>query len=175
MTELECCVLGTVWQTGEATAYEIARPFAESASSYWSGSAGAIYPLVKRLEEKRLLRGRTVEWNARKKRVFSLTKAGEAALREWLTPPFPPSAGAASFDPIRTRVFFLDALSPELRRLFATDAERVVREQLGELEERYQREVAEGRTLEALATRGGLHELRARLRWLREVRKEFAP
>jgi DNA-binding PadR family transcriptional regulator len=174
MTELESCVLGIVWQLGPITAYEIARPFAESPSAYWSGSAGAIYPLVKRLERQKLIAGETAKWNSRKKRLFRLTAAGLSALREWLAPPFPESAGAASFDPIRTRLVFLDALPPHERARFVDDAERVVREQLRVLEERHRIEEAEEKTLDALATRGGIHELRARLRWLGEVRARLA-
>jgi len=174
VTELEFCVLGIVWQAGPATAYEIAKPFVESPSSYWSGSAGSIYPLVRRLEEKGLITGKTVEWNSREKRVFTLTKAGEAELRGWLSPPFPSTAGAPSYDPIRTRLTFVEALPRNARARFIEDAERVVREQLVSLQELYDRRTGEGNKVEALETRGAVHELRARLRWLREVRKEFA-
>jgi DNA-binding PadR family transcriptional regulator len=175
VTELEYCVLGIVWEGGPLTAYEVAKPFAESPSSYWSGSAGAIYPLVRRLEEKGLLRGKSAQWNSRKKRVLTITEQGLGALREWLAPPFSPSAGAASFDPIRTRVVFINALPPKARARFFEDAERVVREQLTGLEELYttQRE-AGTMQLDALSTLGGMHELRARLVWLAEVRRELS-
>ena len=173
MTELESCVLGVVWQGGPLTAYEIAKPFAASASSYWSGSAGAIYPLVKRLEEKGFVRGESAQWNSRKKRTFTITATGLSALREWLAPPFGSQVGAPAFDPIRTRIAFLGALPPRSRGRFLDDAERVVREQLVELEKVHAREQELGATFDALATRGAMHELQARLRWLVEVRREL--
>jgi len=175
VTELEYCVLGIVWEGGPLTAYEVAKPFAESPSSYWSGSAGAIYPLVRRLEEKGFLRGKSAQWNSRRKRVLTITEQGLAALREWLAPPFPPSAGAASFDPIRTRVVFINALPAKARARFFDDAERVVREQLTGLEELYAAQRETGTmALDALSTLGGMHELRARLAWLSEVRRELS-
>ncbi len=173
MTELEHCVLGVVWQQGPLTAYEIAKPFAESPSSYWSGSAGAIYPLVRRLEQKGLLQGENAQWNSRSKRTFTVTPQGLAALREWLAPPFPEAAGAASFDPVRTRVGFIQALPSRGHRKFVDDAERVVREQLARLESIHAAEKADARPLDALVTSGAIHELRARLTWLAEVREEL--
>lgn len=173
MTELECCVLGVVWQQGPLTAYEIAKPFAESQSSYWSGSAGAIYPLVKRLEEKGLVRGDVEQWNARKKRTFTITEEGLASLRQWLSPPFPDSAGAASFDPIRTRLGFLQALPARSRKRFLDDAERVIGEQLTILERFEQSERERGETLSALTAVGAVYELQARLKWLALVRQEL--
>jgi DNA-binding PadR family transcriptional regulator len=173
MTELESCVLGVVWQEGPLTAYEIAKPFAESQSSYWSGSAGAIYPLVKRLEEKGLVRGDVTQWNSRKKRTFTITDEGLAELRTWLSPPFPDSAGAASFDPIRTRLSFLEALPKRTRRRFLDDAERVIREQLAILEEFEAAERDRGAHLSAITAVGAVFELQARLEWLAVVREEL--
>ncbi|MGZ5443351.1 MAG: PadR family transcriptional regulator [Thermoanaerobaculia bacterium] len=173
MTELESCVLAIVWREGPLTAYEIAKPFATSPSSYWSGSAGAIYPLVKRLEAKGLIRGELTAWNSRRKRTFTITPAGLELLHEWLSPPFESGAGAASFDPIRTRIVFLGALAPRMRRRFLEDAERVVHERLAELEALYEVERGEGKALDALGTRGAIYELRARLQWLAEARQEL--
>ena len=47
-TELEAAVLGVVWQDGPCTPYAIRQHFLESPAPRWSGSAGAIYPLVRR-------------------------------------------------------------------------------------------------------------------------------
>lgn len=173
MTELECCVLGIVWREGPLTAYEIAKPFAESQSSYWSGSAGAIYPLVTRLEKKGLLAGEIATWNSRRKRVFTITPEGLRELRAWLAPPFGDDVGAASFDPIRTRLSFIEALPARQRAKFFDDAERVIREQMLILDDHMKSEREREDRLSVLTALGAIHELRARLTWLSIVRKEL--
>jgi DNA-binding PadR family transcriptional regulator len=49
LTDLEGAVLADVATRGTATSYAVAQTFSQSPSEYWSGSAGAVYPLVKRL------------------------------------------------------------------------------------------------------------------------------
>lgn len=169
-TELECCVLGIVWERGPVTAHAIRTELLASRSSFWSGSAGAIYPLVARLEKRGLLRTEARPWGDRVKRELTLTPAGLAALRAWLAP-LPGWAGAVTFDPIRTRLFFLGALPAESWSAFLDDAEAKVRAEKAAL----QAELAKlsGR-FERLAAGGALRELEARLGWLGEVRRELA-
>src|SRR5471030_2616795 len=98
LTELEQCVLGVIWRDGPMTAYEIAALFARSLSPYWSGSAGAIYPVVARLRKRGLAGGKRQSWNDSQKTVLKATKKGVTALRKWLTPPLPAGAGAPTHD-----------------------------------------------------------------------------
>src|SRR6476620_1047814 len=100
LTELEQCVLGVIWRDGPVTAYEIAALFSRSLSPYWSGSAGAIYPVVQRLRKRGFVRGVRRAWNGTQKTGLSVTEGGLATLREWLTPPIPLAAAAPSYDPI---------------------------------------------------------------------------
>ena len=55
LSELEGGVLGLVTEAPGSTAHSIREQFRQSRSSHWSGSAGAIYPLVKKLHEQGLL------------------------------------------------------------------------------------------------------------------------
>jgi DNA-binding PadR family transcriptional regulator len=173
LTELEHCVLGVIWRDGPLTAYEVAMDFAASLSPYWSGSAGAIYPLVKRLEGRGLIRARSRAWNGARKSLLQLTRAGEAALRAWLTPPLPQEAGAPTYDPIRSRLHFIDALPPDQREAFLSDAVSVVNTQLRRSMQRRTESEAAGDHLEALGSLGVIYELRARLRWLADVRRRL--
>ena len=50
LSELEAVVLGLVWSDGPCTAYAVRRTVQASLSAQWSGSAGAVYPAVARLE-----------------------------------------------------------------------------------------------------------------------------
>lgn len=171
LTELEQCVIGVVWRDGPMTAYEVAAHFSASLSPYWSGSAGAIYPVVKRLQKRGLLRSVQRAWNGRRKSMLTTTRAGEASLRAWLRPPLPLEAGGTTFDPIRTRLFFIDVLPADQRLAFIEDAERAVNEQI-RLNEEHRR--AEEDPLEALGALGVIYELKARRQWLRAVRKHLA-
>jgi hypothetical protein len=46
LSELEAAVLGLVWSDGPCTAYAVRRTVQNSLSTQWSGSAGAVYPVV---------------------------------------------------------------------------------------------------------------------------------
>ena len=174
LTELEQCVIGVIWRDGPMTAYEVAAHFSASLSPYWSGSAGAIYPVVKRLRKRGLLRGVQRAWNGRRKSMLTTTPAGKASLRAWLRPPLPPEGGGTTFDPIRTRLFFINVLPADQRLAFIADAERAVNEQIRLNEEHRREEDARGDLLEALGALGVILELKARRQWLRAVRKHLA-
>ena len=117
-TDLEAAVLAVVWRDGPCTAYAIRQHFRQSPTPRWSGSAGAIYPLVRRLEARGLLRSTPGKVGARNQRDCELTAEGLAALRRWLRVPSEVDT-ALLHDPLRTRVLFLSALSPRDFRLRA--------------------------------------------------------
>src|SRR4051812_17726619 len=89
-SELECFVLGLIWQLGPASAYEVRRHMQDSPSTQWSASAGAIYPLMQRLERLGLLKGSDHQLGKRARREYRTTPAGLAALKSWIGPPFAP-------------------------------------------------------------------------------------
>jgi len=169
-TELEAAVLGTVARRGPCTAYAVRKAFLDAPSTYWSGSAGAIYPLVARLEERGLLSARERPWGRGTKKLLSLTDAGRRTLRRWLAPPLPVWVAAHTADPVRTRLFYLEALPAAERVRFVDDAETKTRLYLAHVRGETQRLAAEGDPFEMLAARGIEIELEARLTWLQEVR-----
>lgn len=122
LSELECFVLGLIWRHGPCTAYEVRRMLAESPSTQWSGSAGAIYPLVTRLERRGLLNGSPQRSGKRASRAYSVNAEGVKALRAWIGPPIPPEAVTVTHDPLRSRVRFLGALPPGQRARWARAA-----------------------------------------------------
>lgn len=176
LTELEGCVLGLVWSKGPSTAYAVRRELQRSASPHWSGSAGAIYPLIGRLARRGLIRSGARATGRRRSRVYAVTPAGLAALRGWLGPPFPDVVVGPPPDPLRTRLYFLEALPAPLRRRFLAEAEERVRGQLARLEEGADWDGGEG-PWTVLADRGALRAMAGRLAWLEEVRRalERAP
>ncbi len=168
-TELENCVLGIIAEQQPCTAYVIRRHLGVSLSSYWSASAGAIYPLLRRLEERGWTRVSEQSWGTRTRRNYSLSPAGRHRLRDWLSPPVTTWAAAFTYDPIRTRVFFLKHASPKQRLDFLNDAVAATASALGEHQAEKKALAAELSEFDAIGREGAIAELKARLRWLRSV------
>lgn len=166
-TELESCVLGVVWLRGPCTAYVVRQEFAASRSSHWTGSAGSIYPLLRRLEESGLIRARKHAWGRGRRQEFSITPRGLATLRAWIGPPLPPWTAAPAFDPVRTRLTFLMAIPKARRRKFVAAALENLDAEIAA----HERSVETAAGMERLVALGALHELEGRRRWLEDVRK----
>jgi DNA-binding PadR family transcriptional regulator len=78
---------------GEASGYELSKRFDVSTANFWPATPQQLYRELDRLEEAGLVSGRVVEQERRpNKRVFELTTAGRAALREFTAVPPRPIA-----------------------------------------------------------------------------------
>jgi DNA-binding PadR family transcriptional regulator len=127
-SELECFVLGIVWQSGPCSAYDVRRHMQRSPSTQWSGSAGAIYPLVERLRRAGLLSARAERTGNRKRLEYSVTPKGTDALRAWIGPPFAEEAVTVTYDPLRSRARFLGVMTPAERRAWVEAAQAALAE-----------------------------------------------
>ena len=174
-TELEGAVLGVLRERGPCTAYAVRRVFLDSPSPYWSGSAGAIYPLMKRLQRLGRIVSRTGSTGRRPSRLYQLTAAGERAFRVWLRPPWPAVVTGVPADPLRTRVSFLGALSAPERSRFLKAAIDRIEPHLRDQEKDLSRHRREGNIFETAVARGAIASLKARRRWLRETARELVP
>jgi PadR family transcriptional regulator AphA len=76
--------------------YDIRRIYADSLGNFWSESYGAIYPILKRLEDEGLAT-REVERQTGKpdRNVYTITDLGREEMHRWLAQPA---------DPVRERV-----------------------------------------------------------------------
>lgn len=173
LTELEGAVLGAVQLEGPCTAYAVRKVFQRSPSTFWSGSAGAIYPLLERLELQGLLASTVVPRGAARRKTYTLTRAGRTALRRWIGPPLPDRLAALQADPIRTRIGFLASLSPAGRRAFLEAAEAQIAMEI-ELTREYGDARKETAPFEFAASRGLVAVHRARLRWIRGMLEDPA-
>ncbi|MHB8233516.1 MAG: PadR family transcriptional regulator [Solirubrobacteraceae bacterium] len=104
-------VLGLI-AFGKCTGYDI-KTFVDRTTRYfWAASYGQIYPELKQLERRGLVRGRAEPSGGRARTVYELTEAGESALKAWL--------GSGEEPPYELRdegmlkLFFSDSL-PEQR------------------------------------------------------------
>jgi len=174
LTELEGCVLGLVWSKGPCTAYVTRRVLLDSPSPYWSGSAGAVYPLLARLEARGLVRAQAHSTGRRDSRRFVITPRGRRALERWLGPPLPDWMLGIPMDPLRTRMGFLGALPTARRAQFLADAERQARVHLEASRQEVARARAGGDLYEQLVARGAVASLEVRLAWLSAARRRLA-
>ena len=77
-------ILGML-KLGLRTGYDIKKAIDLSTRFFWGASYGQIYPELKRLRESGLVRARSQPRGKVRRTEYTLTKAGEDALREWLT------------------------------------------------------------------------------------------
>lgn len=172
LTELEGSVLGLVWAKGPCTPYTVRKEFLNSPSPAWSGSAGAIYPLIERLEHRKLIRASEHADGLRRSKRYDLTASGLSKLRAWAGPPLSQDLLGVPADPLRTRLRFLEVLPFDQQIGFLTEAERGLVEQIRTVREDYQHRIADG-LMSQLMARGALYALEARLAWIREVSKQL--
>jgi DNA-binding PadR family transcriptional regulator len=77
-------ILGML-KLGVRTGYDIKKAIDVSTRFFWGASYGQIYPELKRLTGAGLVRARAEPRGKVKRTEYTLTKAGERALHEWLT------------------------------------------------------------------------------------------
>jgi len=168
LSELEGCVLAMIWSDGPATPYALRQEFLKSPSPQWSGSAGSIYPLVERLERRRLIRSVMHSTGRRAGRLVSLTPLGRRAVNRWLEPKLLPWVTGVPPDPLRTRIRFLDAVPAARQRAFLDEARAAVdRHMLVMLADYRERRKRGG--FETWMARGAILAMRARRAWLTEM------
>ncbi|MDX1582290.1 MAG: PadR family transcriptional regulator [Thermoanaerobaculia bacterium] len=84
-TTLEYALLGLVRQVPRS-GYDLRKIFEETALGSYSGSPGAIYPALRRLEKQGLIEGEIdATTTLRPRKVFRPTKAGTEVLHGWLS------------------------------------------------------------------------------------------
>lgn len=169
LSELEGCVLGHLWKHGPCTAYAVRRQFLDSPSSHWSGSAGAIYPLLARLEERGLVTSKRLPRGGRRGWTYALAPAGRTQFLRWLAPPVTADMVSLSVDPLRTRVYFLGALPARRREVFLTESIGKLRAHLADLAS-----VSREDEFDRLAVEGATRMMKARLAWMEELRRALA-
>ncbi|MEN0651690.1 MULTISPECIES: PadR family transcriptional regulator [Hyphobacterium] len=101
MTELEGAILTLLDMEGPMTAYGVRRAFLDSPSSFWSASAGAIYPALNRMEEAGWVASKDATRGKRPAKALQLTASGKAEISRWAIDTA--TAIGPGFDPFRLR------------------------------------------------------------------------
>ncbi len=170
LSELETVILGLIGTEGPCTAYAVRRRIEVSLSAQWSGSAGAVYPAVKRLRTRKLILARADARGRRESLALTLSAAGRRVLLAGLEPPIDAAVSGIPADPLRVRLRFLELLPPLGRRAFVAEAISVVGADLERVRADVRQVRADGGSAFELAmARGALLATRARLSMLEEL------
>jgi DNA-binding PadR family transcriptional regulator len=162
LTELEGSVLSELHHRGRQTAFQVRRSFSASPSIEWRGSAGAVYPAIKRLERDGLIEG-AAKGDGRATRLLSITAAGLEAMTAWACDPA--RACSVGIDPFRMRAGIWMSLDGALRAQVLP----TIRRELLESIERLTGYSRHGDAIERASVDLSLRLQRVRLDWLDEM------
>lgn len=173
-TTLEYALLGLIRESPRS-GYDLRKVFVETAMAGYSGSPGAIYPALGRLEDDALIEGSEEPGGpGRPRREFRLTDMGEAALEAWFALPVTRDDVALRLDELMLRFAFLGfAESPDRTRAFLSSLETHLEGYRDELVE--QLETIRDASLHArLALEAGISSYADRLRWARAASQRLS-
>ena len=112
--------------------YDLARQMKVPVGFFWSAQRSQIYPELARLEKQRLVTHQRIEQQDRPdKKVYSITEAGLAALKQWVTKP----AETPPRSEFILKAYSLWLADPEQALAFLRERERRHAEQLAAYEE----------------------------------------
>ena len=159
LSELEGAVLIEIGHRGNDTSFKVRRAFERSPSSSWSGSAGAVYPAIARLERAGLIEA-TPSGGGRGTRWLRISVAGKRALEQWAADA--EAACGIGADPFRGRAGVWMTLRPERRHALLTEMMAAVEEEAAKLTGRDDLDPVEG-----VGNDLALMQQEMRLTWLR--------
>jgi len=163
LTTTEGVVLGLLSER-ERSGYDLLKRAEGSVAHMWSPAKSQLYAVLPRLVAAGLATRRDVRQTARPdKQVYRLTRAGRAAVREWLE-----TAPPKSWDELLLKVFFAKLCSRAALLRQLDDYEAHQRSMLAE----YQA-IRPATRHGALTLEYGLELVPVRLAWLEKARREL--
>jgi DNA-binding PadR family transcriptional regulator len=164
LTTTEGVVLGLLAE-GERSGYDLLKRAEGSVAHMWSPAKSQLYAVLPRLVDAGLAGRRTVRQSTRPdKQVYRLTRAGRAAVRDWLE-----NAPPKSWDELLLKVFFAELCSRDALLRQLDEYEQVQRGFLAEYEA-----IRPATRYGALTLEYGLDLMPGRLAWLARARRELS-
>ena len=109
MTDDEGTFLPLLPRVRRTAAYQLSKIYTESRVSNFGTSKGKVYPLIRRLNARRLLAAKSVSGDGRGTEELECTAAGTKAARQWVKQIWP--TYFLPEDPLRIKVQSFDLLS----------------------------------------------------------------
>jgi DNA-binding PadR family transcriptional regulator len=167
LSDTEYAVLGLL-TFGRQSGYELDKLSRRSIGYFWRPAKSKIYAILPRLVERGLARATPVAQDKRPdKQLYSITRAGENALRSWLESP-EPIAGVAR-DGLLLKLFFGGHGDVSALRDQVAERRRLAAQKLAELEEIERTIDRDEDFFPYLTLLHGLESTRAALAWTDRV------
>ncbi|MDH3744893.1 MAG: PadR family transcriptional regulator [Acidobacteriota bacterium] len=173
-TNLGFAILGLLHQVPQS-GYDLRKVFASTALGNYSSSPGAIYPALRRLEEKGLVRGREDRSTSlRPRKLYRPTAAGSKIFRGWLRKEIERDDVSRGVDALMLRFAFHSVLEDQgASHRFLVDLAREIEAYLEELDSQKKIFPEQAPIQSRLALDAGIEQYRALVRWARGALEHF--
>lgn len=173
-TTLGYALLGLINQRPQS-GYDLHRLFVTTPIGRFSGSPGAVYPALARLEERGLISGRVAEsCGARTRVVYRLTRTGRSVLRSWFRESITQEDVEKRSDVLMLRFAYMEQLlEPDECVDFLSRFERMLMLHISAIKQ-FSHEHEDSMPLHGrLAIQSGIMGYETMVRWSRIARKEL--
>ena len=154
--------------------YEIRKVLVTTPMAHFSDSPGSVYPALKRLEARTLIRSQEEFVGKRKLQRYAVTTKGNSVLKQWLCAPVTREDVMYNIDELFLRFAFMQPLSNREIVKFLADLEEHLAAHVVGLR-RFHRSVVHSMPITGrLALESGIESYQGTLRWARRAKKEIA-
>lgn len=150
-----------------ASGYDLRKIFSATSMKTYSDSPGAIYPALRNLEKKRMIRS-TIEQRAgiRRRQLFRLTGEGTAELKKWILHPVSQEDALGGYDQVLLRFAFSEtAVGPSASLEILKSLRPAIEAQLARLREEFRTSKAAMPNSGRLAFECGIRGTESLLAW----------
>lgn len=150
--------------------YDLRKIFSSTPIGEFSDSPGAIYPALRRLQERGLVRGVVqASKGLRKRRVFRITPKGLESFKAWQSRPIVRDDMIRRSGELLLRFAFMDqTFGPERALAFLREFARELSSYIPSLRQHLDAHATEMPLSGRLALESGVQDYEARLRWARK-------
>ena len=166
LTDDEATFLALLARAEPATAYQLSKVYETSPVSNFGTSKGKIYPLVRRLKDRGLIRAKTVAGDQRGSETLWCTAKGRTAVRNWIKQIKP--AHYLLEDPLRTMVQSFNLLEKGEQLEWIANARAGLAEKMDQVRS-YHRQVSV--PFHEQVYENAVLSIKTRLKWLDHLEK----
>ena len=172
-SQLEVLLLALVAQQPRS-GYEIRKVLITTPMAHYSDSPGSVYPALKRLEDRGLVRSEEESIGKRKRQRYACTSKGKSALKSWLCKPVTRAEVMYNLQELLLRFAFMQPLSRREILAFLVELEQHLEDQVVELKQFFAGVKKAMPITGRLAMESGIESYETTLRWTRRAKKELA-